>query len=246
MTRSNEAPLAGASSTLPYQAPRHASRHARAWLEPSTWRKYLRSSHDACALDALENWIAKGRPAVARRREASAGDACGLSIALAIALPLAEARARIPFVVDSRAVVRLAQPLRLGDVIASAPRAWRAALHDLVMRGERSGTAFNVYGSLAWQHITGEPCVTPESDVDLLWTARDMTHIERTLALLVGWERERGLRADGELLMPGGRACAWRELLSRPERVLVKTDDGVAMFDSPLSASPLCAVEKVA
>ena len=113
------------------------------------------------------------------------------------------------------------------------------------MRGERVGTSFHAYGSLAWQHITGEPCVTPDSDVDLLWVARDVAHIERTLELLVDWERESGLRADGELHLPGG-ACAWRELLSRPERVLIKTDGGVAMLVSPLSASPPSAAKKVA
>lgn len=223
------------------------SRHARVWLDPSTWREHLRSAHDARSLHALAGWVAEGRPAVARRREASAGDAC----ALAIALPLAQGRARIPFLVDPHTIVRVAQPLRLEDVIASAPPAWQAALSGLVMRGERFGTSFHAYGSLAWQHITGESCVTPQSDVDLLWAARDVAHIERTLALLIAWERESGLRADGELLLPDSRACAWRELLSRPERVLIKTDGGVAMLVSPLSASPrsaspLRAAKKVA
>ncbi len=171
----------------------------------------------------------------------SADDDC----ALGIALPLARGRARIAFIVGARAVVRVAQPLRLDEVIASAPRAWQTALHDLVSRGEYSGTSFHVYGSLAWQHITGKACVTPDSDVDLLWAARDVSHIERTLVLLAKWERAwehaSGLRADGELRLLDGGACAWRELVSRPERVLVKTDDGVAMRPSPLPAG-----EKVA
>ena len=156
---------------------------------------------------------------------------------MALALPLAQERARIPFLVDPRAIVRVAQPLRLDEVIESAPHAWRAALGELVERSEAIGTSMHVYGSLAWQHITGESCVTPDSDVDLLWTARDGSHIERTLALIVAWERESGLRADGELLLADGSACAWRELLSRPERVLIKTDEGVGMRESPLPAA---------
>ncbi len=145
---------------------------------------------------------------------------------------------RIAFVVDARAVARVAPPLRLDEVIATAPIGWQAALHDLVVRSQAGGTAFFVYGSLAWQHVAGEPCVTPSSDVDLLWAARDVSHIERTLALLAtweqAWERKSVLRADGELLLMDGGACAWRELLCRPERVLIKTDDGVAMRLSPL------------
>ena len=225
------------SSSSSSNPPPNLSRHTRVWLDPSTWPELLRSPHDARTCDALGDWIAKGRPAVARRRDASADDDC----ALGIALPLARGRARIAFIVGARAVVRVAQPLRLDEVIASAPRAWQAALHDLVLRGGRTGTSFHVYGSLAWQHITSEACVTPDSDVDLLWTARDVPHIERTLVLLAEWERAwehaSGLRADGELRLPGGGACAWRELVSRPERVLVKTDDGVAMRPSPLPAA---------
>lgn len=206
------------------------SRHARAWLDRQTWRQYLHSSHDARTFAALEDWIAKGRSTVARRRDSDAGPECPL----AIALPLAEDRARIAFVVDARAIVRVAPPLRLDEVIASSPRAWQAALRDLAARAERIDVSLHVYGSLAWQHITGEPCVTPQSDVDLLWTASDESQIERALDLLVAWERDSGLHADGELLLPDGSACAWRELLSRPERVLVKSDAGVAMRISPL------------
>ena len=230
----------------PYPVARPA-RHARVWLARDAWREHLCSSHDAHTLAALDRWIATNRPAVARRRDVGAHDAgavdaiTGDVCALAIALPLAQDRARVAFTISSCAVVRIAPPLRLDEVIASAPTAWQAALEDLVVRGKRTATSFRVYGSLAWQHIAGEACVTPDSDVDLLWAGRDASHIERTLELLVAWERESGLRADGELLLGegdgAGSACAWRELLGGPARVLVKTDDGVAMRPSPLRAA---------
>jgi phosphoribosyl-dephospho-CoA transferase len=207
-------------------------RHARVWLDRGRWRAHLRSSHEADALAALERWIAKGRPAVARRREGGATDDCFL----AIALPLAEQRARIAFVAASRAVVRVELPLTLAEAIASAPYRWRAPLGDLVVRGLRADTQFRVYGSLAWQHISGQTCMTPHSDVDLLWAASNSAQIARVLDVLTSWERDYGLRADGELLLADGSAVAWRELLGDGDRVLVKSGDGVALRPSPLRA----------
>ena len=162
------------------------SRHARVWLDPLTWRAHLRSSLDPRAFDMLDDWIANRRPAVARRREAGADDDCYLGVALSPAL----GKARIPFVVGSRAVMQIAVPLSLDQVIDTAPAEWQGALRDLVVQGQRVATSFHVYGSLAWQHIARETYVTPNSDVDLLWTARDVPHIKRVLELLTAWERE--------------------------------------------------------
>lgn len=215
--------------------PGHAPRHARVWLDPLTWRAHLSSSHDADILAALDGWITKGRPAVARRREGTAGsDDDDGERYLAIALPAAAGRARIAFVVRSQVVVRVAAPLTLAEAIATAPAEWREPLRDLAMRGLSLGTVFRVYGSLAWQHITGETCVTPRSDIDLLWAASDSEHIARVLEALVAWERDSGISADGEMLLADGAAVAWRELLGDCDRVLVKTGDGVAMRPSPL------------
>ena len=218
------------------------SRHARVWLDPLTWRAHLRSSLDPRALDVLADWIANRRAAVARRREAGADDDCYLGVALSPAL----GKARIPFVVGSQAVTQVAGPLNLDRVIDTAPADWQDALRDLVLRGQRADTVFCVYGSLAWQHISGETYVTPNSDVDLLWTARDVEHMRRTLELLTGWEHESGMRADGELLLPDGSAVAWRELLTAHDRVLVKTDEGVTMRPSPLRAASIDMRSKAA
>lgn len=218
------------------------SRHARVWLDPLTWRAHVRSSLDPRALDVLDDWIAKGRPAVARRREEGPEDDCYLGVALSPAL----GKARIPFVVGSRAVTQIAAPLSLDQVIDSAPAEWQEALRDLVVQAQRVATSFHVYGSLAWQHIARETYVTPNSDVDLLWTARDVPHITRVLELLTGWERDSGIRADGELLLSDGSAVAWRELLTGHDRVLVKTDEGVTMRPSPLRAASIAMRSKAA
>ena len=204
-------------------------RHARVWLDRATWRSALREPLDAERMAALDAWIAAGRAAVARRRDPASDIACDL----AVALPLSAERARIGFAVDPGAIVRIAPPLTLADTIARAPAEWREALTDLHDRAARIGTTFHVYGSLAWQAISNEPCARTGSDVDLLWTAASIDDVDRVLALLAEWEAVGPLRADGELLLPNGDAIAWRELTQPTDRVLVKHQDRVSLQPSP-------------
>jgi phosphoribosyl-dephospho-CoA transferase len=201
-------------------------RHDLVWLAPgAAWTPNV---------DALARWIAAGRPLVVRRRD---GSLAPDDVPLGVALPLAEGRLRIATVVDWKAIVRSTRPLSIDAVIESAPPVRRAALADLDRLGAALDTPFSVYGSHAWQAICGEPCVTPDSDVDLLWDARDTAHLARVVEALIDWERGHGLRADGEVRFADGAAVAWREFVGRPARVLVKRDDGVAMERSPLAAA---------
>jgi phosphoribosyl-dephospho-CoA transferase len=214
------------------------SRHARVWLDATTWRRHLKTSIDDHRLALVDQWIARGNALVARRRDASAPpDDCHLGVAL----PLRADRLRVAVVVDRAAVVRVDRPLRLDEVVAYAPGAHRVALMALHRRAIEIGTVFRVYGSFAWQAISGEPCVTSRSDLDLLWDARGPAHVAQVIALLEAWEGDHGLRADGEARFANGDAVAWRELAHSTARVLVKRDDGVALEPSPLATSRTCA-----
>ncbi len=206
------------------------SRHSRVWLDRSGWRSQLLVPLDAATLTALDDWIDGGRALVARRRDSEHADACHLGVVL----PPAAGKRRVPLVVDRDAVVKVAPPMSLAEAIVAAPSEWRVALGDLVDRGAASGTTFRVYGSLAWQAMSGEPYVGPTSDVDLLWNADGDAAIRRVLDLLVDWVARHGLRADGELVLADGGGVAWRELLGSARHVLVKHQHGVSLQASPL------------
>ncbi len=208
------------------------SRHDRVWLDAATWRSKLRDAVPEGHLAFAGRWIEGGRALVGRRREPDAGADCFVGLASAPGL----GRLRIPLIVDRTAVVRLAPPLGLGDVIAAAPRDRRPMLERLRREGEALGVTFGVYGSFAWQAIAGEDYVTPTSDLDLLWDATDRRRIEAVIALLSRWEAASGLRADGEARFANGDSIAWRELATAREDVLVKRDDGVALARSPIAA----------
>ncbi len=199
--------------------PEHSpSRHDLAWLHP-WWRKALRGPADPDALPAVEAWFARGLPAVVCRLE----DPLDESVGLGIAFPARLGRARVGLRVAPGAVASLAPPLRLGAAVASAPAHWQGALAELDSDAERAGLSLGVYGSLAWQHLSGEPYVTGRSDVDLLVAPRDLAELARALGLLGARACREDPRLDGEVLLGGGRGVAWRELLSPGSRVLLKS-----------------------
>jgi phosphoribosyl-dephospho-CoA transferase len=204
---------------------RGPARHELVWLSPS-WRDALLTPLQPAAEPILSAWFAAGRPAVACRRE------LGLppdAVAVGVALPLSRLRARIGFAVARRAVLRAASPLRLAAVVETAPLEWREALSRIDRDAGALGMPVSVYGSLTWQHLTGEPYLDAGSDVDLLVQPRTRAQLEGALDLLRRWDGFGGLRVDGEVLIGAGRAVAWREMSRGRDRVLVKTDSSVGL-----------------
>jgi phosphoribosyl-dephospho-CoA transferase len=199
-------------------------RHDLVWLAPG-WRGALAEPAAAGTLSAFDAWSSRGRPAVACRRErGSPGD-----IALGIALPPGGARRRVSLLVCREAVARSTAPLTLAEVLPGAPVGWRAPLAALDRDARAAGLILRVYGSLAWQHLSGAPFVTERSDVDLVVEVREAGELRHALSLLHRPAAPEGPRLDGELLLPGGRGIAWRELARRPARILVKSAAAVSL-----------------
>jgi phosphoribosyl-dephospho-CoA transferase len=210
------------------------ARHDLVWLAPG-WTGALASPLAPAVRAPLEGWFGVGRPAVASRPARPAPGA----IALGVALPPGGPERRVALVVRAAAVERFAPPLTLAEALDSAPGSWRGPLAALDRAASAAGLTARVHGSLAWQHVSGARYLTPASDVDLLLavaTARDLGVALRLLA-----ERAAGIapRLDGELLLPGGRGVAWRELAARPARILVKSLAGVALERTRDALGPL-------
>lgn len=201
------------------------TRHDLVWLDPSRWRTALRGSLPDEWVETLDDWFAGGRPAVVRRQASCTAG----TIALGVALSPRRGKLKIPLVTSRTALLRARPPLPLDEALGSAPDSWRPSLKGLLDGARSLGVPLHVYGSLAWQHLTGEPYLTPSSDVDLLWRAGDAEQITAMLRLLDKWQRTSGLVADGELLLPDNGAVAWKELAARPRMVLVKHARGVEM-----------------
>lgn len=202
-------------------------RHGLAWLDPA------RLDLNACAVctpearAVFDRWLARGWPMVIRRYQP--GDDPQL-LPLGIALPPQEGKQRIGVSVPLASVREMRSPLQLRHALAAAPENWRRDLLLLDRQLQAIGVAACVYGSLAWQALTGQNYFTEHSDVDLLSLPASHARLEQLIATLLAWENETGRRADGEVLLPGNRAVAWREMAQGAEQVLAKYANGFQLI----------------
>jgi phosphoribosyl-dephospho-CoA transferase len=148
------------------------------------------------------------------------------TIAVGLALPPAQGKRRIALSVAAHDIARYTPPLLLADAIAHAPAGWQPALAELEAAASNIDLELRVFGSLAWQALSGLPYLTAQSDIDLLWHPQSHAQLQQGIALLAHWERSSGLRADGEVLFGGNSAVSWREWATLKsgddQRVLVK------------------------
>jgi phosphoribosyl-dephospho-CoA transferase len=194
------------------------TRHSLVWIDRSHWQQYLLEKLPSDRLAAATAWFQSGRPAVARRRQAA--EPAGVS--LGIPLSPANGRERIALTLADDAIRKIQLPPSLARVIPAAPPTWQPALTQLTHAAQKGGVSFRVYGSLAWQYLTGECHVTKNSDVDLLFYPADYLQLTFSLKLLQDWEQKTGLRADGECISASGMAIAWREMLRTSDKLLTK------------------------
>lgn len=202
-------------------------RHDLVTLAPS-WEDGLAAPLAPVLLARVRAWVSRGLPLVAARSDPARPGA----VALGLSLPPGEHPRRIAVLVAPIVVREIAPPLALAAALASGPAAWRGPLLALDREALGAGLRLGVYGSLAWQHLSGERYLTDASDVDLLIPARDAGELRSALALLRRRATLGAPRLDGEVLLPGGAGVAWRELLSGAERVLVKSLAAVALEPS--------------
>jgi phosphoribosyl-dephospho-CoA transferase len=209
-------------------------RHSLVWLTPAGWQ--LAQQREPGAAEHLAEWQRGGRPLVARRRDA---DAPADEICLGLPLPphATLGKRRIALRLPASAVDRIEEALALGAILPGAPASWSAPLARLEHEATAAGIALRVYGSAAWQVLTGLDYLTETSDIDLLFAPDSAEALRHGLALLAA--HAGALPIDGEILFPSGRAVSWKEWLladasAAGVRVLVKHESGVAL--EPASA----------
>ena len=125
-------------------------------------------------------------------------------------------------------IVRHRPPLSLEEVLPRVPQGWLPALEHLAILLKGAGLEVGVYGSAAWQALTGASYVRETSDLDLLLAPCTGDQLRAALAILGSMEGGRP-RLDGEIVLPDGRAVAWREAARASSTLLVKTRREVAL-----------------
>lgn len=201
------------------------SRHDLIWLSDQGWQQ----ASDAVTPEhqhAIGMWRLSDWPLIVRRHDADAGEDV---VCLGLALPpnnIDGTKQRISLRIEKNLIARATRPLSLSDIIDAAPTAWQQALIHLSTSSKTSAPALDmrVFGSTALQSLTGQLYVTARSDIDLLFSPKNLSELEQGLSLLTSFSTL--LPIDGEILFPQQQAVSWREwqlAISCQARVLVKT-----------------------
>lgn len=204
-------------------------RHDRVYLRPGAAVAFPGAAPvNPATRVAVAAWIAAGRPLVAARQPESGGQ-----LLLGLSLPLALERQRVAVLVDSAEVAEVRPPLALGACLGGQSPAVRAVLTTLEGALRQAGIGLGVFGSLAWEALSGEAYRHPDSDIDVICEIADRSQLETALAVLAEAAAALPCRLDGELRLPGGDAVAWRELAAaygdRQRSLLVKGERRVAL-----------------
>lgn len=200
-------------------------RHQLVRLKPASWSELLYARSDLAGEALLQGWADRGRPLIARRP--LPGEAGGH--ALGLPLPPSAGKRRIAVNVRREDIDAVSLLPLLTQAIDSAPPSWERSVHRLNALAQRHGIEVRVFGSLAWQWLTGLMYLSPSSDLDLVWTLPRREHISAFLAELAEIETQAPMRLDGELIRVDGSGVNWRELHSGSKDLALKTPTDVQL-----------------
>lgn len=182
---------------------------------------------------AGRDWIAAGLPLVVARQAADSE-----RLLLGLSLPLAAQRKRLSIAVDRSAVAGVHPPIALGRCLPQLPSDQAEILRRLAAGAAACSARLGVFGSLAWETLSGESYRHAESDIDLICDVATLAQFDTMLALLHQAADALPCRLDGELRFPDGQAVAWQEVAAQRGRpaalVLVKGEHEVGL--RPLQA----------
>jgi phosphoribosyl-dephospho-CoA transferase len=212
---------------------RPAGRHDLVFVSSAGWRAMLATRRDLAADPLVARWPDEGWPTI--RRRAKPDEQTGLPLGLP--LPPSAGKKRLTFLLQTDDILSIVRPPLLNAVRTSAPRVWWPTLDRLGKLALRHSVQARVFGSLAWQTLTGLDYLTGRSDLDLLLDVGRDTDLGRLAADVADIEAEAPMRLDGELMREDGAAVNWREFHAGTGEVLIKRLDGVALLDRNLFMS---------
>lgn len=203
-------------------------RHDLVWLTPEGWQAALAADP---ARDAVFTyWQREEWPVVVRRCDPDSDPAHEVCLGIALPPDAGGGKQRIALRAALQHIERATSPLSLKAARPAVPAEWRPGYTELQRLS--AGLDLRVFGSLAWQALTGLRCLSPSSDIDILLRPLSQQQLQAGVALLSG--PAHGLPLDGEIMFPTGDAVSWKEWATAGAaraRVLVKGPDAVRLAD---------------
>ena len=165
-------------------------RHDLIFVSPAGWRSLLETRADLAADAFVALWADRGWPLIGRR--AAPGEAHG--VPLGLPLPPSAGKRRLALLAQAEDIASASPPPALKSARGAAPPAWQPTLDALDALASRHSVDVRLFGSLAWQVLTGLDYLTDRSDLDLLLHVHHDTDIHRLTTELAA----RGRRADAD------------------------------------------------
>jgi phosphoribosyl-dephospho-CoA transferase len=205
--------LPAPQSNLPLQ------RHQLVRVHPAAWNALLASRNDLADEPLLDHWADRGWPLIVRRPLLGEDRV----VPLGLPLPPSAGKRRIAVQMPVEGIVASACLPALADCLKTAPPAWQPCLWQLIALAKKYGVHGRVFGSLAWQRLTGLAYLSRGSDLDIAWTLPRRDWLHKFLADLAGIESHAPVRLDGELIRRDGAGVNWRELHAGASELALKT-----------------------
>jgi phosphoribosyl-dephospho-CoA transferase len=200
-------------------------RHQLVRILPAAWDVLLASRVDLSDEPLLREWVRNGWPLIVRRPMPD--EVGGLSLGLP--LPPSAGKRRIAVQLQPDDVVSVGSLPSLHSVMQASPNAWLPCLRELDGLAKTYGVQAGVFGSLAWQWLTGVHYLGPNSDIDVAWALPSRERIESFLDDLADIESRAPMRVDGELIRHDGTGVNWREVHAGHTDLALKTATKVVM-----------------
>ena len=200
------------------------------------------------ALSLLHRWVLGNYPLiVARQTDVPEG-----LLRIGLAEPASWGKRRLSFLVNTTHIAQHQQGPQLAEVIAqllatpiatptatlSTPfsfgfaAAWRSGAAALLNMLNELNIPAQVYGSAAIEALTGLPCLTANSDIDVLFKPADWASVQALCSHLQQLQTAHPqFKVDGEVLSPSGLAVHWKEILRQPGKVLAKCNNAVHLIE---------------
>jgi phosphoribosyl-dephospho-CoA transferase len=201
-------------------------RHRLVRVSDAAWRELLATREDLRELPLVPDWVARGWPFIVRRPLPGEHE----GIPLGLPLPYWAGKHRVGFVMPEDDIVSTAELPLLADALHIAPPAWRNSLDRLHALALAAGVQVRVFGSLAWQRLTGLEYLHDASDADVVMTLPQRRQLEAFLSSLADIDSDAPMRIDGEFLLEDGAGANWRELHGHVPELALKTQAGVALM----------------
>ena len=214
------------SSTMSSR-PELLRRHSFAWITDSGSRsQFVEGEIPLNDAICLRNWLTRGRPLIIRRPCRSEDEK---SVYVGLSLPPDPVKRRLPFQLPFSSLANIVEPPLWTECAEAFPES-SEMVGPILSVIKAAKLPLQTYGSYAWQHFTGLPYVTPNSDIDLI-VPINRREDWRRFRQLMSETQKTDQRVDLEIMLNGDASFHWREFDAPGRQLLFKGNHSVWIGD---------------